>query len=529
MASAPPGRTRPAIGRMLRDAAWFVPAYMALDWVSYIHPLTPFNITTWNPQPAVAVVLVMLAGARNGIAIFAAVFLADVLLRAAPGGYAFAALGAVMLACGYTAIGVLLRRRVRDPALRTLHDLVIFCVIVSAGTALVGLAYVAMLDAFGHLGPPGFVRTWLRFWIGDLVGVIVCAPLLLLAADPERRRELATVAGSAEAWLQIAVLLAVLWAMFAIYRDNAARLFYLLFIPLVWSAMRWGMAGAIVAASVAQVGVLLGMESQGTALPALELQALVAAFTITGLFLGVSVDERRASEERLKRSLHVATLGELTGAIAHELNQPLTALAANAEDQARLLERDGGVERVRPVLERMLHDVRRTGQVTRRLRDLFTAGSTQLEPVPAEELMQAARSIGDNLARASSIDLEIAPAPPALTLHIDRVQVELVLRNLLANSVESLEGARIPHARIEIGLAVRGRDMVLVTVRDNGPGVPAGMRARLFQPFSSGKAVGMGVGLAVSRAIAEAHGGSLELADAPHAEFHLLLPCLPSD
>jgi len=514
---------------MLRDAAWFVPGYMALDWVSYIHPLTPFNITTWNPQPALAMVLVMLAGAGNGVAIFAAIFLADMVFRAAPGGYGFAALGALLLACGYTAIGVLLRRRVNDPALRALHDLVVFSVIVSLGTALVALAYVAMLDAFHHIGEAGFVRTWLRFWIGDVVGVIVSAPLLLLAADAERRHALGVLLRSAEAWLQILVLVAVMWTMFAVYRDNAARLFYLLFIPLVWSAMRWGMVGAIVAASVAQVGVLVGMESQATALPALELQALVAAFTITGLFLGVSVDERRAADEQFKRSLHLVAAGEMAGAIAHELNQPLTALAANAESVERLLERGDEGPRARLVLQRMLQDVKRTGEVTRRLRDLFAAGSTQLEAVAGEELMEAARRIGESVVRATAIDLEIAPSAPGVALYIDRVQVELVLRNLLANSVDSLAAAGTADARIRVRLQPHAGNMALLTVRDNGPGVPVPVSARLFQPFSSGKAAGMGVGLAVSRAIAEAHGGSLDLAEGPHTEFRLLLPCLPSD
>jgi signal transduction histidine kinase len=513
--------------RALLHAAWFVPAYMVLDWVSYIHPLTPFNITTWNPQPALAVILVMLGGSANFFAILAGVFLADVAFRGAPGGYAFTVLGAVVLAAGYTAIGFLLRRLVRDAGLRALNDLVAFCVVASMGTAAVALAFVSLLDAFQHLSGTGFVRAWLRFWIGDFVGILVTAPFLLVAADADRRRTFVAMLRSGEAWLQTAVLVAVVWMMFAIYRENAARLFYLLFIPLVWASMRWGMVGAIAAAGVAQVGVLLGMESRATALPALELQALVAAFTITGLFLGVSVDERRASDEQLKRSLHLAAAGEMAGAIAHELNQPLTALTVYGESVERLLETGADVARVRPVLASMLHDVKRTGEVTRRLRDLFKAGSTQLEAVAGDELLAAARRIGESIVRAAPVALEVGESPGGLTLYIDRLQVEIVLRNLLANSAESLVAAKTPDARIRVELRAHGRDMALVAVGDNGPGIPASMRARLFQPFSSGKAVGMGVGLAVSRAIAEAHGGSLDAADGPHAEFHLVLPCLP--
>jgi two-component system, LuxR family, sensor kinase FixL len=515
--------------RLLRNAALFAPAYIVLDWASYVYPLGPFYITPWNPQPALAVVLVMLGGIANSFSVFGAIFLADLAIRGAPGGYPISILGSLILACGYSAIGAILRRRVRDAGLRVLHDLAVFTVVVCVATAVVGFAYVALLKATDQLTGTSFMRGWIRFWVGDLVGIVVTAPLMLAAADGERRRTLVAMARSPEAWLQVAMLVAVVWTMFAVYRENAARLFYLLFIPLIWTSLRWGMAGAIVAATVAQVGVLAGMESRATILPILELQALVAAFTITGLFLGVTLDERRASEERLSQSMRLAAAGEMAGAIAHELNQPLTALAAYGESAQKLLDAGADPAQTRDVLEKMLRDVRRTGEVTARLRDLFRSGTTRLEAVTAQELAATARRIGESVIRTAPIRLDVEQRSGAIpTLYIDRVQVELVLRNLFANSVESLQAAKTPQPAIRVTLAPRGDDMVLLTVGDNGPGIPASVRPRLFQPFASGKAVGMGMGLAVSRAIAEAHGGSLDAADTPHGEFHLVLPCLPT-
>jgi signal transduction histidine kinase len=112
-------------------------------------------------------------------------------------------------------------------------------------------------------------------------------------------------------------------------------------------------------------------------------------------------------------------------------------------------------------------------------------------------------------------------------LFIDRLQIEVILRNLVANAVDSVTDAGRQGGRIGI-LFQRHRDKQLrIVVTDSGPGVSAENRERLFEPFVSGKSTGMGLGLAVSRAIAEAHGGSLEAVNAPHGEFHLVLPCVP--
>jgi C4-dicarboxylate-specific signal transduction histidine kinase len=251
-------------------------------------------------------------------------------------------------------------------------------------------------------------------------------------------------------------------------------------------------------------------------LPIIELQALVAALTLTALYLGVMTDERERANEGLKQSLRLATAGEMAGAIAHEVNQPLTALTNYARSGQMLLAAGRSAE-LGAVMERMLAESQRASEVVRRLRDFFREGRTHLERVPVAELLESVR-------REARIDIlrveEEGGLPDVL---VDRLQIELVLRNLVKNAAEAVAG--LPGKGM-IALSARRHDLqrVSILVTDNGPGIPAAARERVFEPFVSGKPTGMGLGLAVSRAIAEAHGGALDALPGTHGVFRLLLP-----
>src|SRR5512147_958522 len=120
--------------RYLRDAAVFAPCYIALDWASYIDPVGPFNITPWNPQPALAIVWMMLGGLVHAPAVLVTVLLADILVRHAPGGYAIAAMTALVLASGYAGIAWALKTFLSDTGLRSTRQLTIFAAVVVAGS-----------------------------------------------------------------------------------------------------------------------------------------------------------------------------------------------------------------------------------------------------------------------------------------------------------------------------------------------------------------------------------------------------------
>ncbi len=174
----------------------------------------------------------------------------------------------------------------------------------------------------------------------------------------------------------------------------------------------------------------------------------------------------------------------------------------------------------------MLQEAGRAAEVVRRLRELFRSGTTRLEPMGSEQVTASIRRVAQQLIGARAIELHLHCEEALPPLYVDRLQVELVLRNLIANAVEALSARAAAGAAIEVRLVREGEERVRIVVGDNGPGLGSASRARLFEPFVSGKPTGMGLGLAVSRAIAEAHGGSLESPPGPRAEFHLILPCV---
>src|SRR4051812_10160215 len=514
--------------RSLGEAALFAPLYVALDWASYIYPVGAFNITPWNPQPALAIAWMMLRGLENAPAVLATIVLADVVVRNAPGGYGVTIASAAVLTVGYTALAAVLKRAVHSLELSSIRRLTLFAGTVVAGTGIVGSAYVGVLQAAGALDPAFFSEAALRFWIGDAVGILVMLPLVLTAVETSRRAALLAAVQRPEALLQALVLVGVLWLIFNGLKGDPAHHFYLLFLPLIWITVRSGMNGAVAAALIVQLGVLLGMhaEKQGS-LTIFELQVLVAALCLTGLFLGVMVDERARSEERLRQTLRLAAAGEMAGAIAHEVNQPLTALANYGRSAQMLLRRpDLRAEELDAVVAKMIGEAGRAADVVRRLRDFFRAGTTRLEVMAVEELLALARQVGEAAIGSRSIELRTEAAPGVPALFVGRLQIELILRNLIANAVESVSAHPARERRITVAVERHDERQVRIAVIDNGPGLAASVRERLFQPFVSGKPTGLGLGLAVSRAIAEGHGGSLEARAGEGGEFHLVLPCV---
>jgi signal transduction histidine kinase len=514
--------------RFARDAALFAACYIALDWASYLDALGRLYITPWNPQPALALAWMLLGGLKHVPAVLATVFVADLVVRDAPGGVFVSLLTSVILAGGYAWMAWMLRALLRDLGLRSLRQLTLFVGTVVGGTALVGAAYVGLLHASGLLARAAIPEGWVRFWLGDTVGILVLLPLLLAAADAERRADLARLLRRPETFVQAATLAATIWAIFWGLGGDPGYHFYALFLPLIWIAVRGGMNAAIAAIIIVQLGVVAGVHGAAApAFPLLEMQALVAALTLTGLFLGMMVDEHRRAGESLRQTLRLAAAGDMAGAIAHELNQPLTALANYGQSALMVLgSRDAPAAALPEIIHKMLHESQRAAEVVRRLRDFFRAGTTRLEPVPVQELASTVRRIGQQAIGARPIALEVEAEPGAPELYVDRLQIELVIRNLLANAVEALEKDDAGDKRIGVRVRREREGELAIDFLDSGPGLRGDMLERVFEPFVSGKPTGMGLGLAISRAIAEAHGGALEARASEHGEFHLVLPCL---
>lgn len=293
--------------RYLLGVLVFLTIYVVLDWASFIEPLGLFNITPWNPQPALAIAWMTLIGVSQWPVVFIALVLADVVVRDAPGGYAVTAGSAFTLAAGYATMALVLSRGLRDRRLQSTRDLGFFTATVLVGALIVGGAYVNVLAVANLLPDVPTTEAWLRFWVGDVVGILVTGPLIFALADPVGRARLAALVRDRRRWLEWAALCAVLALVLRGVPADITPHFYIVFVPIIWIALRSGMSGAIVAMVIVQLGVIIGLRrNPARQVPFVELQLLVCMLCVSALFLGVVVDERRRARAERRATLDKA-------------------------------------------------------------------------------------------------------------------------------------------------------------------------------------------------------------------------------
>ncbi len=230
------------------------------------------------------------------------------------------------------------------------------------------------------------------------------------------------------------------------------------------------------------------------------------------------------------RMLHVsrlATIGEMAAGIAHELNQPLTAIANYAQACDRLLARPNPeLGELRPALREIAAQAVRAGEIIRRVRTLARSQPVERSPADINSVIHEILEVMQTDARVhrARLLLELSDGLPRVS--IDRVQIQHVILNLVRNGLEALSesGATAREVRICSGCADGGE--VEIAVRDNGPGVSADGLERIFDPFFSTKPSGTGLGLPISNTVVRAHGGTLGYRpnQPSGACFYFLLP-----
>lgn len=244
------------------------------------------------------------------------------------------------------------------------------------------------------------------------------------------------------------------------------------------------------------------------------------------------ITERRRAELELQTQRtelahlsRVALLGELSAAFAHELNQPLAAIMANARAGQRLIARKPpDTDEVRNILEDIVADDRRAGEVIRRMQALLKRGELQLQPLDVNEVVHEVVELlhSELIRREVNIHTALAPALPRVPA--DRIQIQQVLLNLLFNACDAM--ADQPREGRSVAVATSGTlGAVRISVADQGTGIPEGNEERVFEPFFTSKRHGLGLGLAICRTIVAAHGGRLWAVNNADrgATFHLVL------
>ncbi|MET0047091.1 MAG: PhnD/SsuA/transferrin family substrate-binding protein [Sedimenticola sp.] len=246
------------------------------------------------------------------------------------------------------------------------------------------------------------------------------------------------------------------------------------------------------------------------------------------------ISERKQAEEEARQHqmdlAHVArlsTMGEMASGIAHEINQPLTAIATNAHACIRMLEAGGEQnERIADVVEKIGSQAERAGEIIRQLRQFVRKEQPQLSAVNLNELIDEVVTLLKPEARRADVRIELDLEQEISTVLAQHIQIDQVILNLARNAIEAMEDMLKGDRVLTITTRQGGKNAVIVTVADTGPGLSEEVREQVFNPFVTTKPSGMGLGLSISQGIIDAHKGRLYVDSNPGegAVFRFMLP-----
>jgi len=524
------------LGRILLPL-FFVAAYLIVDPINALGPPPPLVLTPWNPALGVCIAAVMQWRRRILPFVLLAPIISQFLVPDAPQapvyGVWIGVLTLIQSAATVTA-GQWLSKVVASPLLK---NRVLAALLVSLPIALLIAGLRVMFLTGAEIVPVvQFAEGVVRVWVGDVIGIFIIMPLCMLLLSLKRARAM-DFKRAVEITAQAVLVLAAVWLAFGENPQTASRYFYIVFLPMIWVALRWGMNGAIVLNAFVQTSMVVSLSLAGHDRVDVTLfQAILLVMASSSLTLGIAVDQSRAAtqllrarEGELAASLKVAATGELAGALAHELGHPLGAISNYAAALNHVVAREAHHSREAiSIGNKLSREILRATDTLHRLRDFFRSGSLAVERVDIGALAKEAVSLLKDRFENHGISPHIVIQPGTNSVLADRVQVHAVIHNLLINAVDALKLVSIQQRALSVSIH-RTNEAVALAVDDSGLGVSSEVRDHIFEPLTTTKKDGLGLGLSMSRSVIEAHGGRIQLEDSilGGARFVMTLPFKP--
>lgn len=481
--------------------------------------------------------------ARYGVVLFVGVLVAEIAVLRTNLPWPFIIGVATIIATGYSAVALVVRRRL-DVGLNHLRDVFLLLAAGAIGALLVALFLSMLLIADEKLSLADVVVASGPLLVGDVIGVAVMTPLVLRFILHIPHVSLQTLRAFApEVALYVAVVLLFLWFIGLTESESGFKLFYLFFLPVVVAAIRYGLDGACLGLALTQFGLVGLLHLHGyDAAVFTEFQILMLVLTATGLTVGVTVNERqqadravreveallRAKEAEADQAARFNLVSSMASALAHEINQPITAARALGRAAQHLLHTDSGSHaRVDDNLTTMIAQIDHAAGVVKRMREFLRRGEPHISTINVRALIDDAIVLVGAEAAGAGIRVEVDASPDLPMLHADRVQLQQVILNLVQNSIDAVASTGRDDGRIRIAAAVLETPRrIEISVSDNGGGIAPMLAERLFQPLTTSKQDGLGLGLSISATIVQSHHGRLWLqSGAPGTtEFRFWLP-----
>jgi C4-dicarboxylate-specific signal transduction histidine kinase len=361
-----------------------------------------------------------------------------------------------------------------------------------------------------------------------MIGIAVVAPFALIFLTRGGGLKI-----SAEFLFQVVAILVSLGLVFLYAEQHHFQLFYVLFLPIVWMAVRGGLESVTVGILLTQIGLILGLQLfPKDTVDVTAFQALMLVLATTGLVAGVLVTEHRRTEFQLRlhqdslaRVARLGSMGELAAAVAHEINQPLMAAGTYTRLVADTLREGKSEGSVLDTATKAVSQVERAAEVVRHLRALIRLDRSGRAPTSVERIVRETLQLCQPDLNRQSVKTAVALDPNLPQVMVDLLQIEQVLLNLIRNSVEAMSLRDDLARAMTISASVLNPDYVAMEIRDTGPGFPPEFGQAGFLPLSSNKAEGLGLGLSLCRSIIEAHGGKFSCENAaPGAMVRITLP-----
>ena len=495
----------------------YIVAYVVLGWLSIISSTSSLGIVPWSPETGLTFAAFLVFGAQLWPYLVLAVAASDlILLKELP--HAVQILSPLIVGGGYAlALNWIQQSRWQfDIKLTSLRDILTLEAVAIVSSALVATASVMLLAASGGEIRDEIPYNIFRYAISDLIGISIITPFLLILANSGGLPKL-----TFEAAIQGLAIFAALVFAFGFSSLPHFRLFNVVFFPIIWISLRHGLKGATYGLLATEVGLVVALLITGPQLAGLTTyQSLMLVLAFTGLSIGGLVTDRRRFEQELRLNqesvsqiFRLGSAGEVTTAIAHEINQPLTAISNYTRlVQEYLVKGEGDRLIAIEAASKVASQVDRTAAVVRNLRDFIRLGRRQIGEQNLHVLIREALDLQEpNLQRAGA-SVKVTIPRDIRSVAVDRLQIEQVLMNIISNAIDAMSDNEPDRERL-IKITARNidPDRLEIVVKDSGPGFPSGFDLRKSGIRSSSKRDGLGVGLSLSQTIVEGHGGELLL------------------
>ena len=499
---------------------------IVVDQLSYIHPIGHLNITPWNPPAALDVLFLYWAGTAWMAWVYITLGLADVIVRDISFFTPTVVLGNAVLVFCYAMIAYCFRYLLKSrPQIQVRNQLLKLGAVMVFGSAITALSYVLTQSLIGGIPQDSLWEALHRFFIGDLLGYFVVLPLIYVATSQHRRPQYKAMFSSGMFWFLSMLLVACLWFIFSLPIHQQMNYFFSLFFVLSLLAAAYSLPGATFAAAVVQLPLVFSTSGMGAS-PSLlmDLQIVMLTLSLTGLIIGMVVDERMQAEQQLRDSLQLIAAGELAGSLAHELHQPMSALSAYSESAMMLLsdanEDADKRQKVRDILKKVIAETFRASEIVRGLRAYFIGGASNLQQTSVTKMIDECVHYLDKMLITTGVHIQKKYTQDQDVVWVDQVQIRTAIGNLLKNAID----ASRPGMHVSIQVSNVEVNSVSIRVIDQGEPLSEEVAAQVFRPFYTQKKDGLGLGLSVSKSLVENNGGVLQYIDHAGKCFEIILP-----